>query len=147
MFSSPGSMASGGHDGTHDKETERDYIYIYIEREREMYIYIYIHMIIVMMIIIIYIYICIHTHVFSISISSSSSSSTSDAKSLWAEYSAWPFGFEVRFRDPRLVPCYRHRLNGYLANGCLVFFLRAVLGCVLNCEFLEDMFPWRTRYP
>ena len=35
----------------------------------------------------------------------------------------------------------RHRLNGYLAQRYLVFFLQAVLGCVWFVKFLKVCFP------
>ena len=41
----------------------------------------------------------------------------------------------------------RHRLNGYVAQRVPSLFLASSFRMCLNCEALDGMFPWRTRYP
>ena len=41
----------------------------------------------------------------------------------------------------------RHRLNGYLAQRVPSLSLAGSFRMCLNCEVLEGMFSWRTRYP
>ena len=43
--------------------------------------------------------------------------------------------------------CNRHRLNGSLAQRVPSPFLASRFRKCLDCEVLEGMFPWRTRYP
>ena len=44
-------------------------------------------------------------------------------------------------------PYSRHRLNGYFAQRVPSLSLASSFTMCLNCEVLQGMFPWRTRYP